>query len=412
MSDLLGRGAATWPLLLGLAAACEAPVERAPRSQLQAAIVAGTEDSQDPAVVGIGVRRVGCDSLLAVHCTGTLIAPRVVLTAAHCAGAPAMADNLEVLFGRDAADPTAVVLRVSEVHLHPGYQDEGDPADLAVLILEQRAPAAPLPINTSPLDGSWVQRRVRLVGFGQSQPSGAPPGTKRSGTATIDEVKSARLRILPAPSLSCHGDSGGPVLGPGRSGEVLLGVTATGDPGCAAYGLNVRVDAFADDFILPWIAKTPAAAPPPTAGLLPEAPLCTAPCEKDIDCPSGLRCRLSPTSDGLAARCVVPGLLAGELLAACTSDAECSDRCVRIGADRSAACRCYRSCAESTETAAGQGCSMHRSAEHAAGGPIRTVAVLSFLLLVLGALRRISPWHFCSYQMNLGDSHHEHRRKL
>jgi hypothetical protein len=37
------------------------------------AIVAGSADTQDPAVVGIGSRRVECDALLSVHCTGTLI---------------------------------------------------------------------------------------------------------------------------------------------------------------------------------------------------------------------------------------------------------------------------------------------------------------------------------------------------
>lgn len=326
---------------------CGSP-ERPGSAAATAAIVAGADDAGDAAVVGVGLRRVRCGAPLAVHCTATLVAPRIVLTAAHCVGAPALADNLEVLFASDAASPAAVVRRVEEIQVHPDYHAEGDEADLALLILTENAPALPVALNTEPLDASWVGRRVRLVGFGQSHPSDAPPGKKRSGTAAISEVGSSQFRIIPAPSLSCHGDSGGPVLGPDRSGgEVLLGVTAKGDPGCAAYGLNVRVDAFSRDFILSWISRIAGAAPPPPR-LDSGAPLCSAPCQKDADCPDGLSCRVGPTRDGLAPRCVLPGLLAGELYAVCTSDEQCSAGCMRLRADQSAdACRCYRSCVDS-----------------------------------------------------------------
>jgi hypothetical protein len=334
-----------------------------PSAAITSAIVTGTIDTGDPAVVGIGIRRVSCGAPLAVHCTGTLIAPRLVLTAAHCVIDPRLGGALEVLFGSDAAAPDAVIRRVSQVAVHPEYRADGDPADLAVLVLAETAPVSPVPLNATPLDGTLVGQSVRLVGFGQTNPGGAPPGTKRSGTATVSEVQSALFRIVPGPSLSCQGDSGGPLFGPegGQQGgnEVLLGVTSNGDPGCAVYGLNVRVDAFLRDFILPWIASTAMSTPPPPVdGPIAAGNICASPCAGDADCPYGLVCQPSPTAQGLAPRCVVPGLLAGDLAAACTSDAQCSERCVRVRSEGPDACRCYRACSLSGPPPQGRGCNV------------------------------------------------------
>src|SRR5262245_12920553 len=58
------------------------------------AIIGGSEDHRDPAVVFLLLEGAGC--------TGTLISPRVVLTARHCFG---NASQARVFFGTDPRDP-------------------------------------------------------------------------------------------------------------------------------------------------------------------------------------------------------------------------------------------------------------------------------------------------------------------
>ena len=365
--------------LLLVAACAPAGDSDRPPAAVTAAIVGGTEDSQDPAVVGIGARRVDCEARLAVHCSGTLIAPRLVLTAAHCVAGPSADGTLEVLFGRDVADPAAIFGRVAGVQVHPDYRADGDPADLALLLLADSAPVPPVVLNAAALDGSSVGQSVRLVGFGQTGPTGDPPGRKRSGTAALSEVHSTQLRIVPGPSLSCHGDSGGPLLSTASGSELLIGVITTGDPGCAAYGLNVRLDAFLRDFILPGVAWAQTAAPPRTEGPLAAEQLCAAACASNADCPAGLVCQVGPTDQGLAPRCLVPGLLAGALSAACTSQGQCTERCVRVRADEGpAACRCHSACATEAPPPAVSGCQAARGPAAFPGGLAILLAILFF----------------------------------
>ena len=315
-----------------------------------APIVGGTIDTGDEAVVAIGVRRVDCGELLAVHCTGTLVGPRLVLSAAHCVSDPRLGTNLEVMFGSDVASSGSRFVRVTQAVRHPDYHGDGDDADLAVLVLEREAPVAPVALGDQPLDGT-VGASMRIVGFGVTGPGDGAIGTKRSGTSTVAEVLDRVFRTVPGPSLTCQGDSGGPLFAPVGTAERLVGVTSRGDPGCSSYGINVRVDRFLQDFIAPWIAATSSTPVPGdgAGGEITTDQLCTAPCSGDGDCPVGLVCLPSAGTNGtLITRCVVPGLLPGTLGEVCTGDAACSERCVRLGSENTPdACRCYRECDES-----------------------------------------------------------------
>jgi V8-like Glu-specific endopeptidase len=359
----------------------------------QRPIVDGTSDNGDPAAVAIGARRVGCDERLVARCSGTLVAPRLVLTAAHCVLDPRLSSSLEVAFGSAVDAPDAAFRQVVHVAVHPEYQGDGDAADLAALILDTPAPVAPATLGAEPMDETWIGARVRVVGFGQARSTDPVTGVKRSGTAVITDVSATGFRIEADPSMSCHGDSGGPVLATRGGVEVVIGSTSTGDPGCALYGDNVRVDSFRDAFIAPWIEDAPTWPAPPAAdgdalaGL--GDMLCAADCTEDAQCPDGLVCRPGPGPGGLANRCVLPGLVAGQLGPACTSDATCdaagNQRCVRIRADGPDACLCHVACADAPlpGPGSGGGCRIETNAP-----PSRLELGLVLLTLVWIVMRR------------------------
>ncbi|HWN67878.1 MAG TPA: trypsin-like serine protease, partial [Haliangium sp.] len=332
----------------------------------QRPIVDGTSDTGDPSAVAIGARRVGCDERLEARCSGVLVAPRLVLTAAHCVLDPRLSSSLEVMFGSAVDAPDAAFRQVVHVAVHPEYRSDGDAADLAALILDTAAPVAPATLGAEAVDDTWTGTQVRVVGFGQARSTDLVTGVKRSGTAVITDVDAAGFRIEAAPAMSCHGDSGGPVLATRDGVEVVVGVTSTGDPGCALYGDNVRVDSFRDAFIAPWIEDaatwptSPAADGDALVGL--GDMICTADCTGDAQCPDGLVCRPEPGQGGIVNRCALPGLVAGQLGPACTSDATCNasegadDRCVRIRADGPDACLCHVACTDAPRPERGGGC--------------------------------------------------------
>jgi V8-like Glu-specific endopeptidase len=384
------------PLLLGVAAAVHpaCALEGPGPATSARPIVGGAIDTGDPAVVAIGTRRVGCSEDLAARCTGTLIAPRLVLTAAHCVIDPRLSSELEVFFGSATDAPAPAIRRVVHVAAHPDYQADGDAADLAVLILDAPAPVTPQPLDTGTLDDTWIDTSVRLVGFGQPSSTEPTTGTKRAGTAVITALDATTFRVEPEPAMSCHGDSGGPVLATRGSSEVLVGVTSRGDPGCVEYGQNVRVDSFRASFLATWIdaAATWPAPPPPDSEAIAALgqEICARTCTDDASCPAGLVCRPGAGPDGVASRCVLPGLLAGSFGAACTGDATCDDRCVRVATnDGPDACRCYQNCIDAPMPESGGGCQIgsSRTAGRGPGDPLGAALGLAAFTLVCFVMR-------------------------
>lgn len=349
-------------------AACEPDVELA---TTETAIVAGVPAPDDHAVVALVRRSVACQpEITGVECTATVIAPRVIVTAAHCVGG-APANALEVVFGPDLWTSTTRIPIVGG-RAHPEWNPETHANDIAVLILGATAPIAPIAVNRTALP-DLTGTDVRLVGYGITSGTASDIGTRRAGIARISETGADELRMVPGPGMSCRGDSGGPVLG--ASGE-LIGVTSYGDPACRQFGVALRVDRQA---ALLQEVLDEAMASPMRLAFDPDEAFCQRTCVSDADCPAETMCFGLPDQPR---RCVYRGLPAGELGDSCKSNGECS--CVAMP---NGDCREFRPCVvEEGETCRadepGCGCSAAR------GGGSFALLLLATLVTVAGGRAR------------------------
>jgi V8-like Glu-specific endopeptidase len=338
-------------LLLGAAAGgCGVPLEPAPGVERQA-VVGGALEVGSPAVGAIvPVSPVCGEPVDASHasqvaCTGTLVAPRVVLTAAHCVEGADAPQVLSVVFAPVVAEALpAERVRAIEGWLHPAWSAGVN--DIGALILAEDAPVAPMPLDLSALPSDLVGRTTRVVGFGVDDEG--QTGSRRSGTARVTAVDAGTFSIAADPGMSCSGDSGGPSFLEVGGGERLIGVTSFGDLACAT-GTHTRVDVHAA--FLQAIVGEAAHPPPARPPLDPTVNACTARCEGHADCPLGMACVTQPRGEK---SCAAAGLEAGHFGAVCAGPD--GDRlCVKAGD----ACRLWLPCAEpeAIETGGG-GCAV------------------------------------------------------
>lgn len=215
------------------------------------AIVGGTPDTERDFVVFVGMQFQTPDGVWrsGAACSGTLVAPTVVVTAAHCSltppGFPPFPLRFMVIQGDTIGRPTAVSL--GEFVRHPDFcadgRCEGGPEgftnhDLAVVLLESPMPG---PYATFPKPKS-VERafaspnQATLVGYG------VPAlGVRQSGvfTGAVDPTAEAFLKFPGlTPPHGCQGDSGGAVL----DDTTLLAVISVGDTTCNARTFAYRLD--------------------------------------------------------------------------------------------------------------------------------------------------------------------------
>jgi secreted trypsin-like serine protease len=225
-------------------------------------------------------------------CTGTVIAPRVVLTAAHCVedlhfGGFTAAPDYKVATGRanPRQDETGEILRVSSTHVFPGFEPGTTHSDAALLVLASPTTAPAMPLAGAADSVLYAGGApVLLAGWGLTRANArsAPEALHSTTSVVLDQAgcKARIPRFYPPYSTAlqmcttdppdktnggCFGDSGGPAIAHRTDGSpVQIGIVSTGGPECSTKLPNIftRVDRVSS-WAAEWIAATELGAPPP-----------------------------------------------------------------------------------------------------------------------------------------------------
>nr|AAQ75386.1 trypsinogen [Pediculus humanus]AAQ82537.1 trypsinogen [Pediculus humanus] len=198
-------------------------------------------------------------------CGGSVVAPNLVVTAAHCVYEQNH-KSLAFRAGSSKANVGGVVVKAKKVHVHPKYDDQFVDYDVAVVELQQdlefNKNVQPVEVTkTEPTENT----NVRVSGWGRLAENGRLATTLQSVYVPVVDRETCDLSLKPVVGLtprmfcaglegkdSCQGDSGGPLVDDGKLAGVVsfgMGCARRGKPGVYTNLANPEVAAFVNKYL-------------------------------------------------------------------------------------------------------------------------------------------------------------------
>ncbi|MDB4938703.1 MAG: pterin-4-alpha-carbinolamine dehydratase [Labilithrix sp.] len=208
--------------------ACAAESADEPSGSTSSEIIGGAADYAHPSVAylrSVVQTDIRGNATSVAGCTATLIAPSVMVTAAHCTTGSRLWNevnfdpkpNVFAPFGSQGWIPAALVA-------HPLYDgDSTHGHDVAVVLLRGDVQWPLVRLGAPPPVGSTLTAvGYGMVVFGND---GTGSGERRAVSVPLLSLAPHEMTAGRDGQSTCHGDSGGPLF----AGETLIGITSYGD---------------------------------------------------------------------------------------------------------------------------------------------------------------------------------------